>query len=83
MQLKHLESFLMVAKTLSFRRAAHSAGVTQPALSQHVAALERDLGVKVFERNRREVHLTPAGVALRDGATEGLATIERAAELAR
>lgn len=83
MQLKHLQSFLAVAKVLSFRRAARSAGVTQPALSQHVAQLERDLGVQVFERNRREVRLTPAGRALRDGATEGLAAIDRAADLAR
>src|SRR5688572_3557106 len=83
MQLKQLRSFLAVAETNSFRRAARQVGVTQPALSQHVAALEAELGVRLFERDRRRVAITPAGTALREGAAAGLAILDRAAELAR
>ncbi len=83
MQLKHLKSFLEVAQTLNFRRAARQLGFTQPALSQHIAALERELGVRLLDRTRQEVALTAAGVAMRDGAVEGLAVLERASDLAR
>jgi DNA-binding transcriptional LysR family regulator len=83
MQLKHLKSFLAVAATLNFRQAARQVGVTQPAVSQHIAQLERELGVKLFDRTRHWVSLTTAGEALRGGATEGLATIDRSIDLAR
>ncbi len=83
MQLKHLKSFLAVAQTLNFRQAARQVGVTQPAVSQHIAQLERELGVRLFDRTRHRVSLTTAGDALRSGASEGLATIDRALDLAR
>jgi DNA-binding transcriptional LysR family regulator len=83
MQLKHLKTFLAVAATLNFRQAARQVGVTQPAVSQHVAQLERELGVRLFDRTRHWVALTTAGEALRTGATEGLAAIDRATDLAR
>ncbi len=83
MELKHLKSFHAVAQLLHFRKAAQVVGVTQPALSQHVARLERELGVKLFERDRRTVQLTPAGQALREETGAALEQIDRALASAR
>ena len=49
--IRQLESVVAVADQLSFRRAAATIGITQPALSAHVQSAERVLGVQVFERN--------------------------------
>jgi DNA-binding transcriptional LysR family regulator len=83
MELKHLKSFHAVADLLHFRKAAQRVGVTQPALSQHVAKLEAHLGVRLFERDRRTVSLTPAGVTLRSESASALEQIDRALDAAR
>ena len=62
--LRQLQYAAAVARTLSFRRAAEICGVSQPALSAQLAALERALGVVLFERSRRRVLATPAGEEL-------------------
>ncbi len=56
-----LRVFLTLAEECSFTRAAISLDVSQPAVSQNIAELERNLGVKLFDRQRGEVSLTPAG----------------------
>lgn len=83
MQLKHLKSFMAVAQSLHFRGAALTLGVTQPALSQHVAQLERDVGARLFDRDRRRVELTAAGETLLTGARAALVRLEEAAAAAR
>ncbi|MDP1825016.1 MAG: LysR family transcriptional regulator [Archangium sp.] len=83
MELKHLKSFHAVAELLHFRRAAQRVGITQPAISQHVARLEADLGVQLLERDRRKVRLTPAGQTLRDETRAALEQLERAQTLTR
>lgn len=56
-----LNVFVAVAREGGFTKAAAALGVSQPAVSQNVADLEKSLGVKLFERLRGEVALTPEG----------------------
>ena len=65
----------------SFSLAAEELGFTQPAISQHLARLEKHLGVKVLERTARGVKLTPAGDALL-AETEAVLSSVRHAERA-
>lgn len=64
MELRQLRYFVAVAQRRHFTAAAEAIGVAQPALSQQVRLLERELGVTLFDRGGRRVRLTPAGEAL-------------------
>jgi DNA-binding transcriptional LysR family regulator len=61
--LQHLQTFLAVAITGNFRRAADALGYSQPSVTHHIQVLERELGVSLLERSRfsRSAVLTPSG----------------------
>ncbi|OWJ56063.1 LysR family transcriptional regulator [Paraburkholderia caledonica] len=64
MNIRQLQYFLAVAHDLNFTRASERVNVAQPALSQQIMALEDELGVALFTREKRKISLTPAGAIL-------------------
>src|SRR5215212_3519039 len=78
-----LQTFREVAMRGSFSLAAEELGFTQPAVSQHLARLERHLGVKVLERTARGVKLTPAGDALLAETESVLSSVRQAERAAK
>ncbi|WP_374198987.1 LysR family transcriptional regulator [Streptomyces sp. GESEQ-35] len=76
---RDLRYFVTVAEELHFTRAAERLYVSQPALSKQIRALERQLGVELFARDRQGVTLTEAGEALLAPARRVLAAWEEAA----
>lgn len=59
-----LRVFITVAEKKSFSRAAKALGLSQPAISQHIQALEEHYQARLFERSNRKVELTQAGTIL-------------------
>jgi DNA-binding transcriptional LysR family regulator len=78
MELRQLRAFLQVANARHFGKAAAALSITQPALTQRIQALERELGVQLLTRTAREVRLTPAGEILLPYATKLIQVEDRA-----
>jgi DNA-binding transcriptional LysR family regulator len=76
-ELRALQYFVTVAEELHFGRAAQRLRIVQPAVSQQITRLERELGVRLLERTSRRVALTPAGERVLAAARETLAAAAR------
>ena len=64
MNLKQLEAFVQVAEFKSFSQAAKKLFLTQPTISAHIASLEKELNVRLFIRNTKDVSLSESGERL-------------------
>ena len=83
MELRHLRYFVVLAEELHFGRAARRLSISQPPLSVAIRQLEESVGARLFDRNSKEVRLTPAGKALEGSARTLLRQAEEAALEAR
>ena len=82
MTLNELRFIVAVAQERNFRRAAEKSFISQPALSLAIQKLEEELGLKIFERGKSEVALTPVGSAIAEQAQRVLEEAERIRTLA-
>lgn len=80
--IKQIQYFQAVAESQSIRRAADRLNIAQPTLSTQLVALEKSLGVTLFERTRRVTQLTPAGRQLLPVARQLIAQWHELQELA-
>ncbi|WP_053985074.1 LysR family transcriptional regulator [Niameybacter massiliensis] len=80
MNLQQLEYFKVIAKTQNFTAAAHILLITQPALSKTISKLEEELEVPLFEREGRNIKITPFGETFLKYADAALNEIERGKE---
>ncbi len=73
--LRQLQYFLTVAETLHFRKASEILYISQPGLSKQIEKLENELGVKLLERDNRNVKITEAGQYLKNELGNSLKNI--------
>src|ERR1700739_771332 len=83
MELRHLRYFTAVVQWKGYREASRRLHVAQPAISQTVADLEDELGLKLLSRANRVVRLTPEGEIFYTEALRALAQVELAVDTAK
>ena len=81
--MRQLVYFVAVAEANSFRHAAEALHMSQPPLTQQIRALERALGIELFDRSRRRIELTTAGLELLEDARNIISAANRSFERAR
>ncbi|ROR09752.1 LysR family transcriptional regulator [Erwinia sp. JUb26] len=75
--IRHMWLFLAVAEEKHFGRAAKKLGMTQPPLTQQIQVLEQSLKVQLFDRSKRNVQLTPVGLAILPAVKKFAEQVER------
>src|SRR5262245_59811248 len=78
--LRQIQAVIAVCEEGSFTRAAERENATQSGISQHVSAVERALGVKLFERSATGVRATPAGLRYYRRCVDAVGMLENAGE---
>src|SRR5579871_6914982 len=78
MEFRQLRYFAVLAEELHFGRAAARLGIAQPALSQQIQRLEREMGYPLVNRSSRRVSLSEAGAAFLERATLSLSMADQA-----
>jgi DNA-binding transcriptional LysR family regulator len=85
MDIQQIKNFLILCNTLNFRKAAEQVNIVQPALSRQIQLLENEIGAILFNRSKRTVTLTGAGLFFQKEADRIVQdlnkTITRAAQL--
>jgi DNA-binding transcriptional LysR family regulator len=79
---RQLQCFVRTAERLNFNRAAEDLGISQSALSQHIMSLEKQVGLHLLERNKRNVELTDVGRIFLAEAYQVVRQAERARTIA-
>jgi len=82
-ELRHLKYFVAVAEWKGFSHAARRLYVSQSAISEQISDLEREIGVQLLDRNRRQVALTDEGKIFLEEAKKILCSVDHAVELAQ
>jgi LysR family transcriptional regulator, repressor for citA len=77
MDMKHLQTFVVTARTLNFRKAAEQLFLAQPTVTQHIRLLETELRVQLYDRGGKRVRLTPSGERFLQHAERMLAVYEQ------
>ena len=80
MELRHLRYFVAVAEEEHMTRAAERLGIQQPPLSHQIQMLEKELGVQLFIRESRRIHLSPAGKLFLSDARSILANVDQSVQ---
>lgn len=83
MTLNELRYIVAVAQERNFRRAAEKSFISQPALSLAIQKLEEELGLKIFERGKNSISVTPVGLEIVGQAQRTLEEAEHIREIAR
>ena len=83
MTLNELRYIVAVAQERNFRRAAEKSFISQPALSLAIQKLEEELGLKIFERGKNNISVTPVGTEIVGQAQRALEEVEHIREIAR
>jgi DNA-binding transcriptional LysR family regulator len=85
MDIRQIKNFLLLCETLNFRKASEQINIVQPALTKQIQLLEKEVGALLFDRSKRSVTLTVAGIFFQKEANRILEdlhkTIDRTAQL--
>src|SRR5215471_15702309 len=83
MDIQTLRNFIKLSQTLHFTKTSEQVFMAQPALSRQIKQLEQSIGAKLFERDKRNVSLTKAGVYFKQAAQQTIDHLDYAIKRAK